>query len=129
MENRPVYPIGIVSEILNIHPETIRVWERYGVVKPRRRSGKRYYSESDLIRLRFIQRLITEDLNLPAIVHYLRHYPCWHLNGCPACMHRSEYTVCAKPCWKEEGVYCQVSGSLDTCTNCEFRKQSEKREA
>jgi len=54
MQNRPVYPIGIVSELLNVHPETIRVWERYGVIKPKRRSGRRYYSETDLKRLRFI---------------------------------------------------------------------------
>jgi len=129
MKNLPLFPIGVVSELLNVHPETVRVWERYGVVKPQRRSGKRFYSETDLKRLRFIQRLIAEELNLPAIRHYLRLYPCWQLDGCPACMHRSELAVCAKPCWKEEETYCQVSGDDDTCSNCEFRKESMKDEA
>ena len=64
MNNLPVFPMGIVSELLNVHPETIRVWERYGVVKPQRRSGKRFYSEDDLKRLRFIQKLTGEGLNL-----------------------------------------------------------------
>jgi len=127
MQKRPVYTIGVVSELLSVHPETIRVWERYGVVQPQRRSGKRFYSENDLKRLRFIQRLIEEALNLPAIRHYLRLYPCWQLDGCPACMHRSEL-VCAKPCWKYEGSYCEVSGNEDTCSNCEFRKESNKCE-
>lgn len=125
MQNRPVYTIGVVSELLNVHPETVRVWERYGVVKPQRRSGKRFYSETDLKRLRFVQRLIDEALNLPAIRHYLQLYPCWQLDGCPACMHRSEL-VCAKPCWKHEGSYCEVSGNEDACLNCEFHKQQEQ---
>jgi len=122
MQNRPVYPIGIVSELLNVHPETIRVWERSGVIIPKRRSGRRYYSETDLKRLRFIQRLIAEDLNIPAIRHYLKLYPCWQLDGCPACMHRSDLATCAKPCWQEEGSYCQVYGSEDACLTCEFHK-------
>lgn len=129
MKNLPVYPIGVVSELLNVHPETIRVWERYGVIKPQRRSGKRFYSETDLKRLRFVQTLIAKRLNLPAIRYYLKHYPCWQLDGCPACMHSSEYTACAKPCWKEEGAYCQVFGSVDACSNCEYHKQLEQREA
>jgi len=129
MQNRPVYPIGVVSELLNVHPETIRVWERYGVIRPRRRSGKRFYSENDLKRLRFIQRLIAEALNLPAIRHYLRLYPCWQLDDCPACMHASKLLVCGKPCWKEDGTYCQVSGDEDTCSNCEFRREKEQDEA
>jgi len=126
MKNLPLFPIGVVSELLNVHPETVRVWERYGVVKPQRRSGKRFYSETDLKRLRFIQGLIKEELNLPAIRYYLRFYPCWQLGDCPACMHRSELAACAKPCWKEEGVYCQAYGNEDTCSNCEFRKESKE---
>jgi DNA-binding transcriptional MerR regulator len=123
MQNRPVYPIGVVSELLNVHPETIRVWERYGVIEPPRRSGKRFYSESDLKRLQFIQKLIGEGLNLPAIRHYLQLYPCWKMDGCPGCMYRSTNIGCAKPCWKEEGTYCLVSGNEDMCANCVIRQQ------
>jgi MerR family transcriptional regulator/heat shock protein HspR len=129
MNDLPVFPIGVVSDILNVHPETIRVWERSGVIRPQRRSGKRFYSETDLERLRFIQRLITEKLNLPAISHYLRLYPCWQLDGCPACMHSSKHTVCAKPCWKEEGAYCQVYGNEDTCSSCKFRRELKDSKA
>ena len=122
MQNLPVYPIGVVSELLNVHPETMRVWERHNLIKPQRRSGKRFYSDNDLKRLRFIQRLMAENLNIPAIRYYLQSYPCWQLGDCPACMHRSEVAECGKPCWKEEGTYCQLYSSPDTCLNCEFHK-------
>ena len=65
-----------------------------------------------------------EELNLPAICHYLKLYPCWLRDGCPACMHRSPHAVCAKPCWKEEGTFCQAYVGEDTCSACEFRKNS-----
>jgi MerR family transcriptional regulator, heat shock protein HspR len=128
MKELPVYTIGVVSDLLKIHPETIRVWEKHGIVKPLRRSGKRFYSEADLKRLKFIQRLMSEELNLPAIRHYLlRFYPCWKMDECPPCMHRSQVAVCTKPCWKEEESYCQVNGTESTCTECEFHKEHMAR--
>lgn len=124
---RPVYPIGVVAELLNVHPETVRSWERAGVVQPpQRRGGKRFYSESDLERLRFIQKLVIDGLNLPAIRHYLQLYPCWFAGNCPGCMRRSETFVCGKPCWKEAGTYCHVSPEAtteDICQKCEFRNR------
>lgn len=125
MQNRPVYPIGIVAEMLNVHPETIRSWERGGVCQPpQRRGGKRFYSEDDVIRLRFIKRMTEEGLNLTAIRHYLQIYPCWNMDDCPGCMHRAEAIGCGKPCWKEEGTYCQLSPETDIknmCVKCELR--------
>ena len=129
MLNRPVYPIGIVAEMLDVHPETIRVWERSGVLTPGRRSGRRFYSENDLRRLKFIKRLTEEEgLNIPAVRHYLKLYPCWQMEECPACMHRSGDASCTKPCWKEEGVYCQVKGGEDLCSTCEYRRQKKIQE-
>jgi hypothetical protein len=123
MQNRPVYPIGIVSELLDAHPETLRVWERHGLVRPQRRGSKRFYSDNDLKRLQFIQRLQKKGLMLRAISYFLQLYPCWHKDDCPVCMHRSESTSCAKPCWREEGTYCVVSSDEDLCTSCQYRRQ------
>jgi len=128
MTDRPLYTIGIIAELLNVHRETIRAWERYGLVQPNRRSGKRFYSDNDLKRLQFVHRLTQEGLNLPAICHYLQLYPCWQIGDCPGCMHRSQDISCAKPCWKEEGTYCQVYGNVDTCLNCEYRNQEKEHE-
>ena len=126
MFSRPVYPMGVVAELLDVHPETIRTWERYGVVHPHRRGGKRFYSDLDLKRLQFMQKLTEEGLNLPAICHYLRLYPCWELDDCPGCMRRSKHTSCAKVCWKEEGVYCEVYGDPNACLNCELRERHQQ---
>jgi len=126
MLNRPVYPIGVVAEMLNVHPETIRVWERAGVVQPpQRRGGKRFYSEEDLKRLQFIQKLTSEGLNLPAINHYLKLYPCWNMHDCPGCMRRTQNAGCAKSCWREEGTYCMVSGDDNLCADCQLHKNQK----
>ena len=127
MSTRPVYPMGIVSEIVGVHPETIRQWEKGGVVEPpQRRSGKRFYSDEDLRRLRFIHKLTEEGLNLTAIRHYLQLYPCWNMQECPGCMRQTHNAGCAKPCWKEEGTYCLVSSDEDLCARCQLHNnQSE----
>jgi len=123
MQNRPLYPIGVVSELLNVHPETVRVWERYDVVQPQRRSNRRFYSENDLKRLRFVQMLREKGLNKAAISHYITLYPCWEHGNCPPCMRRSENNHCGKPCWKEEGTYCISSNNETLCSNCRFSEQ------
>ena len=119
MSDRPVFPIGIVAEILDVHPETIRQWEKAEIIEsPQRRSGKRFYSDEDLKRLKFVRKLMLEGLNLPAIRHYLQLYPCWKMHECPGCMRQTHSAGCAKPCWKEEGTYCLVSSDEDLCDGC-----------
>lgn len=129
MQDRPVYPIGVVAEMLDVTPELIRSWERTGVLHPRRRSGKRFYSELDVERLRFIQNLVNEGLNAAAIHHFLRLYPCWEMEDCPGCMSQSENAGCGKPCWKVPGTYCQVSSNEDLCARCEIRHQHAGKES
>ena len=134
-QDRPLYPIGVVSELLDVHPETIRTWERSGVVRPpQRRSGKRFYSENDLKQLQFIQRLTTEGLTLRAVHYYLRLYPCWSTEYCAGCIHnKSDQDNGAKPCWQEPDTYCEVAGGVDPCANCHMAgnqgQHAEKGEA
>ena len=58
--------ISVAAEIVGMHPQTLRIYEAKGLVRPRRTPGNtRLYSEADLERLRVIQRLTTElGLNL-----------------------------------------------------------------
>ena len=57
-ENQPVYMIGIASSLCGIHPQTLRQYERLGLVIPSRVGAKnRLYSENDILRVRRIQRL------------------------------------------------------------------------
>lgn len=64
MRNKPLYIISIVSEMLDLHPQTLRQYERLGLVNPQRTSGNtRLYSEEDLETLKFILTL-TKDMGV-----------------------------------------------------------------
>lgn len=58
--NEPVYVISIVAKILEVHPQTLRLYERQGLVRPQRRGNIRFYSEEDIERLRQILRMKDE---------------------------------------------------------------------
>src|SRR5215216_1854088 len=74
MPDRPRYMISIAAELVGMHPQTLRIYEAKGLVRPARTpGGTRLYSESDLERLKLIQRLTTElGLNLAGVEHVLR---------------------------------------------------------
>ena len=74
MTNRPLYMISVAAELAGLHPQTLRMYESKGLVRPSRTpGGTRLYSESDVERLRLIQRLTTElGLNLAGVEHVLR---------------------------------------------------------
>jgi MerR family transcriptional regulator/heat shock protein HspR len=72
--DRPRYMISVAAELVGMHPQTLRIYEAKGLVRPARTpGGTRLYSEIDLERLRLIQRLTTElGLNLAGVEHVLR---------------------------------------------------------
>ena len=72
--DRPRYMISVAAELVGMHPQTLRIYEQKGLVRPGRTpGGTRLYSERDLDRLRVIQRLTTElGLNLAGVEHVLR---------------------------------------------------------
>ena len=74
MAERGRYMISIAAELAGLHPQTLRMYEARGLVRPARTpGGTRLYSESDVERLRLIQRLTTElGLNLAGVDHVLR---------------------------------------------------------
>ncbi len=61
MNDRPVYTIRIAAEMIGVHQQTLRTYEREGLLTPARSAGRqRLYSEEDIERLRIIRRLIDE---------------------------------------------------------------------
>ncbi|MFN8221784.1 MAG: helix-turn-helix transcriptional regulator [Gaiellales bacterium] len=74
MADRPLYMISVAAELAGLHPQTLRVYEAKGLVRPARTpGGTRLYSEADVDRLRLVQRLTTElGLNLAGVEHVLR---------------------------------------------------------
>src|SRR5687768_18485886 len=73
MDDRPRYMISVAAELVGMHPQTLRIYETKGLVRPRRTPGNtRLYSEADLERLRLIQRLTSElGLNLAGVERVL----------------------------------------------------------
>jgi MerR family transcriptional regulator/heat shock protein HspR len=71
---RPIYMISVAAELVGMHPQTLRMYETKGLVRPQRTpGGTRLYSEADVVRLRIIQRLTTElGLNLAGAELVLR---------------------------------------------------------
>jgi MerR family transcriptional regulator/heat shock protein HspR len=73
-DQRPIYMISVAAELVGMHPQTLRIYEQKGLVRPKRTPGNtRLYSERDLERLRLIQRLTGElGLNLAGVETVLR---------------------------------------------------------
>jgi MerR family transcriptional regulator/heat shock protein HspR len=64
MDDRPRYMISVAAELVGMHPQTLRIYESKGLIRPKRTGGNtRLYSDADLERLRVIQTL-TSDLGL-----------------------------------------------------------------
>jgi MerR family transcriptional regulator/heat shock protein HspR len=74
MDDRGRYMISVAAELVGMHPQTLRIYEQKGLVRPKRTAGNtRLYSDLDLERLRLIQRLTSElGLNLAGVEHVLR---------------------------------------------------------
>lgn len=74
MDDRPRYMISVAADLVGMHPQTLRIYESKGLIRPQRTAGNtRLYSDADLDRLRLIQQLTSElGLNLAGVEHVLR---------------------------------------------------------
>src|SRR5260370_36500677 len=70
---RALFVISIAAELAGVHPQTLRIYERKGLVEPARtRGGSRRYSERDIERLQLIQELTGAGLNLEGVRRVLQ---------------------------------------------------------
>jgi len=132
MQPQKWYKIGQVARQLNIAVETVRMYEREGLLLPEKtESGQRLFNEDDLKWVICIRRLIKQKgLNIEGIRRMLALMPCWHLKPCT----EDDYTHCAfvvggiKPCWMmKENLpdsckqvdcrYCSVYQGAAKCEN------------
>ena len=69
VDDRAVYVISVAAELAGVHPQTLRIYERKGLVQPKRTAGNsRRYSARDVARLRMIQRLTQQQgMNLAGV--------------------------------------------------------------
>jgi len=117
---RALYPIGIVAELLNLHPRTLRIYEQEGLIKPARRGGKRFYSNNDLQWLKCLRKLLTDDgLNVAGIRKLLTIAPCWEIRNCGEEVSKNCPAILnfPVPCWELIPRACKEKGQ--SCSDCE----------
>ena len=99
---RPVYSTSIASELLDIHQQTLRIYEDKGMVIPARRNTRHFYSNQDLTWIRTIRFLLHEKrVCLTGLRRMLGLIPCWEILGCAsdvkeACPRSKQKS---SPCW------------------------------
>lgn len=71
-DDAPVFAIAVAAELAGMHPQTLRQYDRIGLVVPgRTRGGSRRYSKRNIMQLREVARFSAEGMSLPAIARLL----------------------------------------------------------
>lgn len=126
----PCHLIGNAVQITGVPAETIRIWERRGMIRPNRAGYHRKFSNTDILRLHFIRRLLERDAtDLAEISRIVARYPCWHIRSCNGKGGRNSSVPVAgaKPCWKNENTFClPVPEKAETCFTCDRYSQCSR---
>lgn len=101
--DKPKYSIGTIAERLGISIETIRLYERSGLILTTKTGGnQRLFSESDIDRLQCIRKAINkEKLSIAGIRRIYSFIPCWNVVSCSISERRTcpAYSGHLQPCW------------------------------
>ena len=124
----PVFTIGVAAAKIGVSPETLRLYEREGLLLPfKTKTGRRLYSQTDLEWIACIRRQITlHKLNIAGIRRLLALIPCWELKPCSV----KERENC--PAYRSNNAVCwQLPASSRECADgdcrvCEVYKSAGK---
>ena len=82
-DNHPLMTIGMVSELLDIHPRTIRSYEDKGLINPIRKGAWRYYTSRDVQWIQCVREMIHDQgISINAVKKLLQYTPCWNIINC-----------------------------------------------
>jgi len=116
----PLYPIGVAAELVGTTDQTLRLYEKHGLIKPARRNKNRYYSENDVKWLRCLRNLIHEKkISIEGVKKLLNYASCWEIMECPDDRRKRccAFIERSKSCWELNRMICnQESGRL--CEDC-----------
>lgn len=116
----PLYPIGIVAELIGITGQTLRLYEKHELIKPSRRNKNRYYSENDIKWLVCIRDLIhIKKISIEGIKKLIEYAPCWEITGCSEQTRNkcTAYVDRTKPCWELNRMICNKEPGR-VCEDC-----------
>ncbi len=84
----PVYPIGVAARLLNVHPRTLRIYEKEGLIRPAHVGSRRLFSANDIQWITCLRSFIhDEGISIPGLKKLLALVPCHEIADCPAEVH------------------------------------------
>jgi len=116
----PLYTIGVVSELLGTTNQTLRLYEKRGLIKPFRKNKNRFFSENDIKWLFCIRELIhKKKISIEGIKKLLNYAPCWEITDCQDKRNNTclAYKERNKPCWELNKMICSHN-SGKVCNDC-----------
>jgi MerR family transcriptional regulator, heat shock protein HspR len=117
----PVYTLSTTSVLSGIPVHSIRQYMDKGLIIPyKKKSNRNLFSQVDILRLKYIHKLLNEDgLNIAGIRSLLAIIPCWAIRQCAVEERKNcqAYHSDANPCWEasEKGSLCKNTN----CRECE----------
>jgi MerR family transcriptional regulator/heat shock protein HspR len=83
-KNAPLYTMGVAAKLVGTTPQTLRLYEKHGLIQPTRERRNRLYAESDIKWLRCIRELIHKrKISIEGIKKLLDYAACWEIKDCP----------------------------------------------
>jgi MerR family transcriptional regulator/heat shock protein HspR len=119
-KDMPLFPIGIVADLIGTTEQTVRLYEKHDLIKPARRNKNRYYSENDIKWLQCLRDLLhNKKISIEGIKKLLNYLPCWEMTNCSkekrsAC---SAFVDKTKPCWEMNKKICKREANA-LCKDC-----------
>jgi len=114
----PLYPISIAAELVGTTDQTLRLYEKHGLVAPSRRNKNRYYSDNDINWLKCIRDLIhNKKISIEGVKKLLEYAPCWEIKDCQGDKRAgcSAYVNRTKSCWELTKTRCTNGIECDSC--------------
>lgn len=127
-DSRPVYTLGVASQLSGIPAHSIRQYIDEGLLIPFKLESRRHlFSQYDINRLKLIRNLLREKgLNFAGVRTLLAMIPCWKVRDCPESVRYNcgAYSENFNPCWmaSEKGSICKN----ESCRDCEVYHSLEE---
>jgi MerR family transcriptional regulator/heat shock protein HspR len=119
-KDMPLYTIGTVSELVGTTNQTLRLYEKHGLIKPTRKNKNRFFSENDIRWLFCLRSLIhKKKISIEGIKKLLEYAPCWEITECSENTRNTcnAYVNNTKPCWEYNQMVCKHQ-PMNTCGDC-----------
>ena len=120
-KDAPLYTIGVAARLVGTTAQTLRLYEKHGLILPTRERRNRLYTENDIKWLRCIRELIhTKKISIEGIKKLLEYAPCWDIKNCPEeqRMNCSAPRDRTKPCWEINRMVCTLDLGRTSCEDC-----------